>query len=51
MAAYELKLIIAYLTMNYDIEPFDRRPENATFSDFSVGSFHNLRVRRRKRAE
>lgn len=51
MAAYELKLILAYIITNYDIQRFDKRPENAEFSDFSVGSFHNLKVRRRKQAE
>ncbi|KAK4543416.1 hypothetical protein LTR36_005559 [Oleoguttula mirabilis] len=44
MAAYELKLILAYIAANYDIQPFDKRAENAEFSDFSVGSFHNLQT-------
>jgi len=48
LAAYEMKLIIAYITMHYDIEPLAIRPENAKFSDFSVGNMHELRVRRRK---
>ncbi|KAK3715252.1 hypothetical protein LTR37_007219 [Vermiconidia calcicola] len=48
VAAYELKLIIAYIAMHYDIEPLKLRPENAKFSDFSVGNMHTLRVRRRK---
>ncbi|KAK5131277.1 hypothetical protein LTR08_001182 [Meristemomyces frigidus] len=47
MAAFELKLALAYLVSQYDVQSFDRRPENAEFSDFSVGSFHCLRVRRR----
>lgn len=49
LAAYELKLIIAYIAMHYDIQPFDSRPENARFSDFSVGSMHTLKIRRRRR--
>lgn len=48
LAAYELKLIMAYITMHYEIEPFSERPENGKFSDFQVGIMHDLRVRRRK---
>ena len=36
LAAYELKLIVAYIAMNYDIEPLPVRPENAKFSDFCL---------------
>ncbi|KAI7456553.1 hypothetical protein KC368_g45 [Hortaea werneckii] len=45
MAAYELKLIIAYISMHYDIQPFEQRPPNAHFSDFNVGTFHSVKVR------
>lgn len=48
MAAYELKLIIAYISMHYDIQPFEERPPNAVFSDFNVGTMHSVQVRRRK---
>ncbi|RMY22327.1 hypothetical protein D0867_02790 [Hortaea werneckii] len=48
MAAYELKLIIAYISMHYDIQPFEERPPNAVFSDFNVGTMHSVKVRRRK---
>ncbi|KAK5173339.1 uncharacterized protein LTR77_002020 [Saxophila tyrrhenica] len=51
VAAYELKLMVAYIAMHYDIEPLASRPENGKFSDFSIGSMHDIRVRRRKPEE
>ncbi|KAH8589744.1 cytochrome P450 [Bisporella sp. PMI_857] len=47
-SAHELKLLLAYIALNYDIEPLDVRPPNEWWSDFSLPQNVKLRVRRRK---
>ncbi|KAF2091838.1 cytochrome P450 [Saccharata proteae CBS 121410] len=47
-AAQVLKLILAYITVHYDIEPLPTRPQNTYMSDFSAPSTTaKLRIRRR----
>ncbi|KAK4692869.1 hypothetical protein P7C71_g4417, partial [Lecanoromycetidae sp. Uapishka_2] len=44
-----LKLLIAYITVHYDIEPFDKRPEGMVFGDTNIPSLSaKLKVRRRE---
>lgn len=44
-----LKLLIAYITIHYDIEPLAERPKSNVFGDANVPSLTtSLRVRRRK---
>ncbi|KAF2452475.1 cytochrome P450 [Lineolata rhizophorae] len=50
LAAHELKLLIAYMLLNYDIAPLRCRPENSSFSDFSAPLNVLLRIRPRRDA-
>jgi len=42
--------MIAYITLNYDIEPIDKQPACTVIGDAKVPSFsYCIKVRRRKR--
>lgn len=44
-----LKLMVAYITLHYHIEPLAQRPKNFAFGDANIPSFTTkIRVRRRK---
>ena len=46
-----LKLLIAYITLHYDIQPLKERPLNTVFGDTNIPSISaTIRVRRRKSA-
>ena len=46
-----LKLLIAYITLHYDIQPLEERPLNTIFGDTNIPSMSaTIRVRRRKSA-
>ncbi len=46
-----LKLLIAYITLHYDIQPLEERPLNTIFGDTNIPSISaTIRVRRRKPA-
>ena len=48
-AAHLLKLMVAYITLHYDIQPLQSRPANQIFGDTLVPSTSTtLKVRRRK---
>ncbi|KAL9134254.1 MAG: hypothetical protein Q9175_004568 [Cornicularia normoerica] len=50
-AVQNLKLMIAYITLNYEIQPIDKRPESLVFGDANVPSMSAcIKVRRRRRA-
>ncbi|KAL8793676.1 MAG: hypothetical protein Q9195_003725 [Heterodermia aff. obscurata] len=51
-AAHLLKLLVAYITLNYEIQPVAKRPENIILGDSIVPprSF-KIKVRRRRHAE
>lgn len=49
-SAHELKLMFAYMLLNYDIRHLDERPKNTTLSDFSLAPDIDLFVRRRERS-
>ena len=50
-AVHVLKLMIAYITINYDIEPVEKLSKNIKFGDANYPSFATqIRVRRRKQA-
>lgn len=49
-AALQMKLILAYVVVNYDIQPIAKRPVNWVFGDGLVPSLSaKMTVRRRKR--
>lgn len=49
-AALQMKLIMAYIVVNYDILQLAKRPDNWTFGDGLVPSLSaTMTVRRRKR--
>lgn len=51
-AANELKLLLAYMVLNYDIEPLSERPKGTSFSTVILPSTKaTIRVRRRKAKE
>ena len=44
-----LKLLMAYITLHYDIQPLDKRPPNTVFADTNIPNISaTIRVRRRK---
>ena len=46
-----LKLLLAYITLNYDVNPFDKRPANTVFGDTNIPPMSaRIKVRRRKHA-
>lgn len=48
-ASAEIKMMFAFIVMNYDIEPFEKRPENSVFGAVVVPPVKaTIRVRRRK---
>lgn len=48
-ASHLLKLIVAYITLHYDIQPLQFRPANQVFGDTIVPPMNTiLKVRRRK---
>lgn len=48
-AANELKLLLAYMVLNYDIEPLSEKPEGTWIATFAVPATKaTIRVRRRK---
>ncbi|CAF9931029.1 MAG: hypothetical protein ALECFALPRED_004781 [Alectoria fallacina] len=50
-AVQNLKLMIAYITLKYEIEPISKRPESVVFGDANVPSMStSIKVRRRTRA-
>ena len=50
-AVQNLKLMIAYITLHYEIQPIDKRPESLVFGDANVPSMSAcIKVRRRRRA-
>ncbi|KAF2811844.1 cytochrome P450 [Mytilinidion resinicola] len=49
-SAHELKLLLAYITLNYDIQPLEERYANTEFSDFSVPRDIELTIKRRKQS-
>ena len=47
--AHQMKLLFAYIIMNYDVQPFDHRPQNKIYGDSYVPSqTATIRVRRRE---
>ncbi|KAK0516828.1 hypothetical protein JMJ35_001431 [Cladonia borealis] len=49
LVAQMLKLLIAYITLHYDIQPLEKRPLNTVFGDTNIPSISaTIRVRRRK---
>lgn len=49
LAAHQMKLLIAYIVLNYDMRPLTRRPSNHVFGDSIVPSHSaKIMVRRRK---
>lgn len=49
LVSQTLKLLIAYITLNYDIQPLDKRPPNTVFADTNIPSFSTrIKVRRMK---
>lgn len=49
LVAQILKLLIAYITLHYDIQPLEERPLNTIFGDTNIPSMSaTIRVRRRK---
>ncbi|KAF2491532.1 cytochrome P450 [Lophium mytilinum] len=49
-SAHELKLLLAYIALNYDIQPLEERYANNEFSDFSVPRDIELTIKRRKQS-
>lgn len=48
-AANNIKMILAHLLLNYDVQPFDTRPPNISIGDISVVPVNaNMTVRRRE---
>ena len=51
LVAHQLKLMLAYVTLNYDIQYIAQRPVNQVFGDSLIPSHTaTMTVRRRKRA-
>ncbi|KAF6232554.1 hypothetical protein HO173_009222 [Letharia columbiana] len=51
-AVQNLKLMVAYITLNYEIQPIAKRPESIVFGDANVPSMSAcIKVRRRRRAQ
>lgn len=50
VATQELKLLIAYVTINYDIEPMEKRLQNVVFGEDTWPS-HSARIRVRRRKQ
>ena len=51
LVAQILKLLVAYITLHYDIQPLEERPLNTVFGDTNIPSMSaKIRVRRRKAA-
>ncbi|KAL2038268.1 hypothetical protein N7G274_008917 [Stereocaulon virgatum] len=51
LVSQTLKLLIAYITLNYDVQLLDKRPLNTVFADTNIPSRSaRISVRRRKRA-
>lgn len=49
--AHQLKLLLAYVALNYDVQPLEKRPLNRIFGDSIVPSQKaTISVRRRMRA-
>lgn len=49
LAAHQLKLMLAYVVLNYDIQYMAQRPENFVFGDSLIPSqTASMKVRRRK---
>ncbi|MCJ1423252.1 hypothetical protein MMC29_001134 [Sticta canariensis] len=49
LASHLLKLMLAYVVLNYDIQPLDKRPADILFADQMVPSRNTIiKVRRRK---
>ena len=47
--AHQLKLLLAYIALNYDMQPLESRPPNRIFGDSIVpSSTATISVRRRK---
>lgn len=50
-AVQNLKLMVAYITLNYEIEHIGKRPESVVFGDANLPSMSTcIKVWRRKRA-
>lgn len=48
--AHQLKLLLAYVALNYDVQPLEKRPLNRIFGDSILPSQSaTISVRRRKR--
>lgn len=48
LAAHLLKLVLAYVVLNYDIQPIDKRPGEMMLGDFILPSRNTIiKVRRR----
>lgn len=51
-AAQQLKLMLAYIALHYEIRPLEKRPSNVQVSDFSFPPLEaTLEVRRRRDGE
>ena len=49
LVAHQLKLMLAYVTLNYDIQHISQRPSNFVFGDSIIPSpTSTMKVRRRK---
>ncbi|KNG90080.1 cytochrome P450 [Aspergillus nomiae NRRL 13137] len=43
-----MKIVIAYIIVNYDIQPLDKRPDNIVFADLNIPHLsHIIRIKRR----
>lgn len=50
-AVQNMKLMVAYITLNYDIQSIDKRPPSTVFGDANIPSMSAyIRVRRRTNA-
>ena len=48
-ATHLLKMLLAYITLNYDMEALNKRPLNEYYGDFDIPSQSaTIKVRRRK---
>lgn len=48
-ATHLLKMMLAYITLNYDMEALNKRPSNNYYGDFNIPSQSaTIKVRRRK---
>ncbi|KAL2054009.1 hypothetical protein ABVK25_005548 [Lepraria finkii] len=51
LVSQTLKLLIAYITFNYDIQPLDKRLPNTIFADTSIPTFCiRIKVRRMRQS-